>query len=66
MKMRVLTGALCASVLALAACNVQTNQGPSGNAQAPANNAAPQQAIGGGQECDDVSLSQLAIRRRRR
>ena len=47
MRMRVLTGALCASVLALAACNVQTNQGPSGNAQAPANNAAPQQATGG-------------------
>ena len=50
MNMRVLTGALCASALALAACNVQTGQGgQGGSSQAPANNnAAPQQATGGG------------------
>jgi len=48
MNMRYMAGTLCASALILAACNVQTGPVGGGNAQAPANNAAPQPATGGG------------------
>ncbi|MGQ0588470.1 MAG: hypothetical protein ACT4N8_02905 [Sphingosinicella sp.] len=48
MNMRYMAGALCASALVLTACNVQTGPVGGGNTQAPANNAAPQQATGGG------------------